>query len=141
DAASDAVAALLDACRSPTVLATSRSPLGLAGESVVVLGPLDVPESELDTVGAPAVELFLQRARECGATIAESELPAVARLCRLLDGVPLAIELAAARSRVLAPTELLERLGDLDTFRRPRSRGAARHRSLRDTIAWSYALL
>lgn len=141
DAAADAISALLDACRSPTVLATSRSPLGLVGESVVAVGPLGVPASDDADGDAPAVRLFLQRARECGAQIAEVELPAVARLCRLLDGVPLAIEIAAARSRVLAPSELVERLGDLDTWSRPRARGAGRHRSLRDTIAWSYALL
>jgi predicted ATPase len=141
DAASEAVAELLGACRSPTVLATSRSPLGLTGESVIVLGPLELPATEGGEPDAPAVQLFLQRARECGGAISTSELDAVGRLCRVLDGVPLAIEIAAARSRVLTPTELLDRLGDLDTLRRPRSRGPVRHRSLRDTIAWSYALL
>ena len=141
DAASEAVVALLDACRSPTVVATSRSPLGVVGESVVVLGPLDLPGDDGDERRSPAVQLFLQRARDAGATVPESEIAAVARLCRLLDGVPLAIELAAARTRVLTPSELVDRLGDLDTLRRPRSRGPARHRSLRDTIAWSYALL
>ncbi len=141
DAAAEAVAALLGACRSPTVVATSRSPLGVAGESVVVLAPLGLPGSDVDERSAPAVQLFLQRAREGGATVDASELAAVGLLCRLLDGVPLAIELAAARSRVLTPTELLDRLGDLDTLRQPRSRRPARHRSLRDTIAWSYELL
>ena len=141
DAAADAVAALLDACRSPVVLATSRSPLGLPQESVVVLGPLELPMHAGAESEAPAVQLFIQRARECGATVTDSELDSVGRLCRLLDGLPLAIEIAAARTRVLTPAELLDRLGDLDTLRRSRSRGPARHRSLRDTIAWSYALL
>lgn len=141
DAASEVVAAVLAACQSPTVLATSRSPLGLAGESVIVLGPLELPAASGDEPDAPAVQLFLRRARECGGVVPDSELDAVGRLCRLLDGVPLAIEIAAARCRVLTPTELLDRLGDLDTLRRPRSRGPVRHQSLRNTIAWSYALL
>jgi predicted ATPase len=141
DAASEAVVALLDACRSPTVVATSRSPLGVAGESVVVLAPLDLPGEDGDERGSPAVQLFLRRARDAGANIPDSEIAAVARVCRLVDGVPLAIELAASRSRVLTPSELLDRLGDLDTLRRSQSRGPVRHRSLRDTIAWSYALL
>ena len=141
EAAATAIDQLVDACASPTILATSRSPLGVPGESVAVLGPLDLPSIGGDEQGSPAVQLFLARAREAGAVIDDADLPAVARLCGLLDGVPLAIELAAARTRVLTPVELLDRLGGLDTFRRSRTRGAARHRSLRDTIAWSYALL
>ena len=141
DAAAEAIAALLDACRSPVILATSRSPLGVAGESIVVLGPLELPGPDGDEQRAPAVRLFLQRADEAGAVVPPSEMASVARLCELLDGVPLAIELAAARSRVLTPTELLARLDDIDTLRRSRSRGPLRHRSLRDTIAWSYTLL
>ncbi|MGE3449448.1 MAG: hypothetical protein AB7H92_17925 [Microbacteriaceae bacterium] len=141
DAAAEAVAALLEACRSPTVLATSRSPLGLPAESVVALGPLALPGDDGDERGAPAVQLFVERARAAGVDLPDAEVVAVARLCRLLDGVPLAIELAAARCRVLGPAQLLERLGDLDTLRRSRPRGPQRHRSVRDTIAWSYDLL
>lgn len=141
DAASDAIAALLDACRSPTVLATSRSPLGASGESVMVLGPLELPGDDGDERRSPAVELFLRRARDAGADVPDDEVGVVAQLCRVLDGVPLAIELAAARCRVLSPAQLLDRLGDLDTLRRSRSRGPHRHRSVRDTIAWSYDLL
>ncbi len=140
-AVADAVAALLDACRSPTVLATSRSPLGVTGESVVVLGPLELPGPDGDERGSAAVQLFLQRASETGAVVPDDEIAAVAHVCRVLDGVPLAIELAAARSRVLSPSELLERLGDLDVLRRSRARGPLRHRSVRDTIAWSYDLM
>jgi hypothetical protein len=111
------------------------------GESLVVLGPLALPGGDGDDHRSSAVQLFLQRAIEAGAVVPDNELASVAQLCRLLDGVPLAIELAAARCRVLSPSELLDRLDDLDTLRRPRSRGADRHRSVRDTIAWSYDLL
>lgn len=141
DAAADAIESILESCEATVVLATSRSPLGVPGESLIVLGPLQLPGADGDDRSSPAVQLFLKRARDAGATVPDTGIEAVGRLCGLLDGVPLAIELAAARSRVLSPTELLERLGDLDTFRRSRARGPSRHRSVRDTIAWSLDLL
>jgi hypothetical protein len=82
DAASEAIAALLDACHSPTVVATSRSPLGVAGESVVVLGPLGLPGDDGDERRSPAVQLFLQRARDSGAVVPDSEIAAVSRVPR-----------------------------------------------------------
>ena len=130
DAAADAVDALLDACEAPTVIATSRSPLDLPGESIVALGPLDP--------AVASVELFRTRSRDAGTRLTDDEDEAVAALCRALDGIPLAIEIAAARTRVLRPKEILERLGDLDTLSRPRRRGDDRHRALRSTIEWSY---
>src|SRR5690606_33623329 len=88
----------------------------------------------------PAVRLFLERARDAGAEIEPTD--AVAELCRRLDGVPLAIELAAARARSMAPAEILARLdGGIDVLDRPRRRGTRRHQSLRDTVAWSHDLL
>lgn len=90
------------------VLATSRSPLSVPGEYVVRLGPLRVPSAEVDE-STPALELFLDRATAAGATWLNvpEQRSAAAEIVRRLDGVPLAIELAAARSRVIGPTDLL----------------------------------
>lgn len=138
DAAAEAVADLLDVCQMPSVIATSRVALGLPGEAVVTLGPLQLPP-----VGAedgPAVELFVERANDAGVELRPSA--GIAELCRRLDGVPLAIELAAARSRSMTPEEMLERLsGGLDLLDRPRRRSPRRHRSLRAAIDWSHDLL
>ncbi len=141
DAAATAIADLLHACESPTVLATSRSPLDLPEESVVVLGPLRSARPGLEPADGPAVQLFCLRARDAGGDLGPDDLDSVAELCRALDGIPLALELAAARTRVLTPAEILSRLDNLDMLARPRSRGRERHRSLRATIAWSYEQL
>jgi predicted ATPase len=140
DAAADAITRLLEACQSPTVVATSRSSLDLPGESVIVLGPLPVPGPGLPDEQSPSVRLFSARARDAGVVIEAEQLEAVGDLCRALDGLPLAIEVAAARARTMTPTEMIARL-DLDTLARPRFRGSRRHRSLRQTIEWSYELL
>lgn len=137
DAAAAAIADLLEVGHSPTVLATSRSPLDLPAESVLVLAPLRLPVPGVDD-DTDAVRLFRARARDAGADLTPASRQVVAELCRALDGVPLALELAATRTRTLTPAEIVARLGDLDTFSRPRFRGAPRHRSLRATIAWSY---
>jgi predicted ATPase/class 3 adenylate cyclase len=118
------------------LLATSRSPLNATSESVLALGPLPNSWSR---------SLFLARARDAGVEI-DPEEPGVAEiideLCRRLDGVPLAIEIAAARTRVMTPASMLEHLREgVDVLERPRFRGPTRHRSVRETIAWSYALL
>jgi predicted ATPase len=127
---------LLSAASDWRILATSRSPLNLAAESVVTLGPLTAPA---------ALELFIVRARDAGSEVdpADSEaLQILKDLCRRLDGVPLAIEIAAARSRVVTPAMMLTHMRDgVDVLQRPNFRGPERHRGLRETIAWSYALL
>ncbi|MFW6090715.1 MAG: AfsR/SARP family transcriptional regulator [Actinomycetota bacterium] len=117
------------------LLATSREGLGIPGEQLIALAPLD-------RAGA-AVELFTERARavspafDLDATRAEVE-----EICRRLDGLPLAIELAAARSASLTPAQLLSRLdGHLRLLRRSRRAGAERHRTLRAAVQWSYDLL
>ena len=141
-AAADAIDRLLAACQSPTVLATSRSPLDLPGESLVVLGPLGVPAPGSIDIDSDSVRLFVERAKDAGASITDERLDDVAQLCRHLDGVPLAIELAAARTRTMQPGEIVARLGvDIDVLARPRLRGDQRHRSVADTIEWSYRLL
>jgi predicted ATPase/class 3 adenylate cyclase len=112
------------------VIATSREPLSLAGEHVVPVDPL---------VRADAVALFRARAEEVGALPADDEV--VSLLCARLDDLPLAVELAAARSAALPPNVLLERLSRrLDLLRGPRD-ADARQQTLRATIGWSHDLL
>lgn len=138
DEVADAVDRLLASCDMPTVLATSRAALELPGEAVVLVGPLELPAP--GSVHGPAVQLFVDRARDAGAEVEPNE--AVAELCRRLDGVPLAIELAAARTRSMTPEEILGRLGaGLDILDRPRRRTTPRHQSLRAAIGWSFDLL
>jgi predicted ATPase/DNA-binding SARP family transcriptional activator len=133
----DDVAALatcvLDAAPRVRVLATSQRPLGLDGELVHALAPL--PEAD-------AVALFAQRATARGAVVAADSAPDIKRLCRALDHLPLAIELAAARARVLTVPEIVARLGDRFTLLADASPGRpARRRTLAAALAWSYDLL
>ena len=143
DAAAHTIGRILEVCEQPTVLATSRSPLELPGESVVAVAPLGVPAVDTpDPVAWPAVELFLERAREAGVRVDDADLDAVVDLCSRLDGLPLALEIAAARARTMSPAEIAERLRQgTDVLDRPRFRGNARHRSVAETIRWSYDLL
>ncbi|HEV2073695.1 MAG TPA: LuxR C-terminal-related transcriptional regulator [Thermomicrobiales bacterium] len=147
--AAPTIAALLGACPALTVLATSRVPLRLTGEHEHVVPPLALPgehdASSIERIAASeAVRLFVARAqdvREAFELTAESA-EAVAAICRRLDGLPLAIELAAARVKVLPPAALLSRL----ERRLPLLTGGQRNRpdrqrTMRDTIAWSHDLL
>jgi non-specific serine/threonine protein kinase len=148
DAAPD-VAALLASCPALQILATSRSPLRVRGEQLFPVPPLALPDSAVtvrlaDVEAAAAVALFVQRARAADPSfaLAESNAAAVAEACARLDGLPLAIELAAARLRTLSPDALLALL----TRRLRVLTGGARdlpdrQRTLRDAIAWSYDLL
>lgn len=138
--------ALLEASPALRVLATSREPLGVDGEALLVLGPLPLPETgeRTDVDAAPATRLFEERARSAGARAPASaaDFAAIAELCRRLDGVPLAIELAAARARSLTGAELLAHLDRrFDLLQRAEPVGRARHRSLRAAIDTSYGLL
>ena len=124
------IAELLAAAPSLRIIATSREPLRIAGEVELDLPPM---------VEADAVTLFLERAQAIRADIGDS--PAVHELIRRLDGLPLAIELAAARVKLLGPEQLLERIGQrLDLLKGGRD-ADERHATLRATIAWSYDLL
>lgn len=139
----DGVAELVDLIRSAspdsTILATSRMPLDAAGEFVFVLRPLEVNPDDAGGA-APSVELFLERANAAGA--GTPDLDAVHRLCARLDGMPLAIEIAAARARSMTPDEILGHLDlTVDVLSRRTFRGESRHRSLRAAIDWSYNLL
>ena len=134
DAAAHWLVQILGACQQPTILATSRSPLELPGESVLPLAPLAVPGPESDPMSCPSVQLFLERCREAGAVVGPADLPAVVELCRRVDGLPLAIEIAAARARTMSIAEIVRRLdASVDVLDRPRFRGDPRHRSVADT--------
>jgi predicted ATPase/DNA-binding SARP family transcriptional activator len=117
------------------VLATSREGLGITGEQLIAVPPLDI-------AGA-AVELFVERARAASASFdLGDDREEVEEICRQLDGLPLAIELAAARTTSLTTSQLLARLNDrLRLLGGSRRGGAERHRTLRATVQWSYDLL
>jgi predicted ATPase/DNA-binding SARP family transcriptional activator len=137
---------LLAECPGVRILATSREPLAVGGERVQRLEPLSTAAGNSDEP-PPAVSLFLERAAMLGVHWAPETsggvLDVIAELCRRLDGLPLAIELAAARSAGLSPAELLARLdARLRLLARPRDWSAsARQQTLEATIAWSYDLL
>jgi non-specific serine/threonine protein kinase len=141
--------ALLHACPDLKILATSREPLRVPGETSFMVPSLSVPDprrslSTVELTGYEAVRLFVERtgAVDSGFVLAEGNAPAVARLCNRLDGIPLAIELAAARTRVLTVEQILEKLDDpLGLLTAGSRTAAARHRTLRATLGWSYDLL
>ena len=147
DAVARLLAALLPRCPGLRVLATSREPLAIDGEALVPLGPLPLPDAEdgLDGVRRSAsVRLFAERAAAVrpGFAVDENTRDDVVRLVRGLDGMPLALELAAARLRTLSPAELAAGLSDRFRLLATGSRAAPpRHRTLRAVIAWSWDLL
>ena len=145
-AAAELCAGLLAACDDVRVLATSREPLRVAGEARYRLGPLALPDPDdlAHAAGSEAVALFADRARRADARFALDDQagPVVARLVARLDGMPLAIELAAARVEALGVAGLLDRLDDRFALLTEGDRGAAdRQRSLAATVEWSYQLL
>jgi predicted ATPase/DNA-binding CsgD family transcriptional regulator len=145
DAAND-LRELVDLASGVTLLVTSRVPLRIEPEQVVRLNPLALPADDsqaAEIAASPAVRLFLQRAGEAGAILRQGELHTVAEIVRRLDGLPLAIELAAVKLAVpMPPDELLAQLEQrLDVLTDGRRDADARLRTLRDSIAWSYELL
>jgi predicted ATPase/class 3 adenylate cyclase len=138
---------LLRRCPDVIVLATGREPLAISGEVVWRVPSLGLPPTDdrLDALAASdAVALFCERARAADAsfTLTADCAPAVGRICRRLDGIPLAIELAAARIRVLSPEQIADRLDDRFRFLSAASRTAsARQHTLQATMDWSYELL
>jgi predicted ATPase len=143
--AADFARRVLDAAPRVSVLATSRVPLGLEAEQLLVLEPLALPGfDDHDGLGSPATALFVDRALAAGAGWERTDevVAAIQELCRRLDGLPLAIELAAARTRALSPVELLELMERrLDTLHARHPDRPERHRSLRAAIAVSVDLL
>jgi predicted ATPase/class 3 adenylate cyclase len=136
DAASRLIGRIVSSCPTVRVLATSREPLGVAGERLLGVRSLD-PHLE-------AVELFCDRAEESDDRFSPSagDREVIGRICARLDGIPLAIELAAARTRTMSVHELEQRLTDRFRLLRASGRGRVeRHQTLRATVAWSYQLL
>ncbi len=147
DAAGE-IAALAARCPRLQVIATSRAPLKIGAESEFALPPLDLPAAgELSPealAGVPSVALLLQRAEKVkpGFRLDAANAAAIAAICRKLDGLPLALELAAARVRILEPAALLQRLDQaLDLLTSGDRDLPLRQRTLRATISWSYSLL
>ncbi|MDH3307596.1 MAG: adenylate/guanylate cyclase domain-containing protein, partial [Acidimicrobiia bacterium] len=145
DAAPD-LADLLNSCPLLTLLVTSRGPLHIAAEQEYPLSPLGLPDEDDISVasGSPAVALFVVAARRAkpGFELTEENASSVAAICRRLDGLPLAIELAAARIRLLSPQALFERLGTaLDVLTSGGRDRPGRHQALRATVDWSHQQL
>ena len=146
-AARESLLPLLEACPRLVMLVTSRVSLDVRGGREYPIAPLVLPGSDVPSEtlgGSPAVQLFVERGRATGTelTLDAATARTVAEICRRLEGLPLAIELAAARTRLLPPAALLERLGQ----RLPVLAGGVndlpdRQKTMRDAIAWSYELL
>lgn len=152
EAAADLVADVLGRCPGVRVIATSREPLGVDGEMLYPLPPLSVPRdaspdeapSADDVASTPAVHLLVDRARAAGADVVvdTSTVAPLVEIVRRLDGLPLAIELAAARLRVLSLAEVADRLADrFRLLTGGRRTAMPRHRTLRAVVEWSWDLL
>jgi predicted ATPase/class 3 adenylate cyclase len=147
--AASVVADLLAAAPRMRILATSREPLHLTGEQELAVPPLSLPDTGQSAAPEQllrfeSVALFVQRAAavDPGFRITEANAPAAAELCHRLDGLPLAIELAASRVKVLSPEAILERLGRrLELLTSGPVDVPPRQRTLREAIGWSYDLL
>jgi predicted ATPase/class 3 adenylate cyclase len=148
--AADDVAELLKQCPQLTVLVTSREALRVRGEQLIPVSPLSLPNvagaaATADQISPyPAVRLFVERAQEARPSfvLTDENAVVVAEICARLDGLPLAIELAAARLKLFSPDELKERLGSrLELLRGGARDLPARQRTLLGTIDWSYELL
>lgn len=134
-AAAEIVDGLLRGCPHVVVLATSREALGVAGETAWLVPPMGTSD---------AARLFAERARATLPTfnLSDENMSSVVEICRRLDGIPLAIELAAARARVLSPDQIVSRLNDAFRLLSSGTRTALpRHRTLRATMEWSFNLL
>jgi predicted ATPase/DNA-binding SARP family transcriptional activator len=143
DACAALADALLRACPNLRLLATSRERLRTPGEVAWRVPSLSLPRAG-DPASSEAVRLFCQRAAEATRTFAltPENADAVAEICRRLDGMPLALELAAARADLLSPAQIAQRLGDALTLLKAGSRNAlTRQQSLRATLEWSHDLL
>ncbi len=148
DVAAETVETLVQLCPNAVVLATSREVLGVEGEVVFRVAALEAPAEQLDSsdriLQHSAVQLFLARTQSRRSDfLARSEmLPAIAAICRRLDGLPLAIEFAAARAATLGVREVAEHLDDrFGLLTNGRRTALPRHRTLRATLDWSYELL
>ena len=143
------LATILAACPGLTILATSRERLNLRAEQEVLVAPLPLPDTTADLSLAelaanPAIALFLHRAAksQIGFMLTQANAVAITGICHRLDGLPLALELAAAQVKVLPPPMLLARLDRrLPLLTRGAADAPTRQRTMRDALAWSYDLL
>jgi len=142
------IADLTDRCPAIQLIVTSRTPLYIRGECLFPLTPLDLPDQATtrpeEVCTFSSVQLYQKKATEANPNIrwTEENLRAAAQICRRLDGLPLAIELAAARSRILSPVHMLQRLEDsLDLLVKGPRDLPVRQQTLTATIEWSYMLL
>jgi predicted ATPase len=147
-ACAKAAEAIVRSCPRVHLVATSREPLGIGGEAIYRVPPLSLPgpgdTDVLDAESSDAVALFVDRARAqgTGLSVDEQTGPLIASICAHLDGLPLAIELAAARLRSLSLSSLAERLDQRFRLLTGGDRTApARQQTLRATVEWSYSLL
>ncbi|HEX6132402.1 MAG TPA: BTAD domain-containing putative transcriptional regulator [Longimicrobiales bacterium] len=147
EACADLAAALLRACPNLHIVTTSREALGVAGERAWLVPPLALPAAGAELAAlaeSDAVRLFVDRARDVlpGFSLTPANAAAVAAICTRLDGIPLAIELAAARVRHMSPEQIRDRLGNAFALLTTGARTALpRHRTLRATLDWSHDLL
>jgi predicted ATPase len=139
---------LLQSCRELRILATSREALGIPGEVMWRVSSLSIPPEDTTSpdglVAFESAQLFLDRARlvKPGLEVSASEVPVIARICRRLDGIPLALELAAARVKVLSFSQIHDKLSDRFRLLVGGAKAALeRHQTLRAAIDWSYGLL
>ena len=139
---------ILETCADVRILATSREPLAIGGESIWVVPPLSLPAAAVAdariAAGAEAVQLFVDRAthQQPAFRLTDDNAPAIVEICRRLDGLPLAIELASARVRLLSPDQIANALEDRFAVLATAPRTAARHhRTLEASIDWSYESL
>ncbi|MDW3646787.1 MAG: adenylate/guanylate cyclase domain-containing protein [Bacteroidia bacterium] len=147
--ASQWLAELLINCPEIKIIVTSRIILNIAGEVEFPVEPLPLPKpsqiNDLDVLRAnPAIDLFCQRAKQARRSfeLSSKNSSYIAEICTRLDGLPLALELAAARTKIFSPETLLERLGQsLDVLKTRDVQMPERHQTLRQTINWSYKLL
>jgi predicted ATPase/DNA-binding SARP family transcriptional activator len=142
------VTAIAKDCAHVTILATSREPLRVPGEVVFAVPPLQLPDlapaSTADIIGADAIALFCDRARDARPDLTSTalDLPAVVRICRRLDGIPLALELAAARFRTLTLSQIADHLDQCLQLLVTGARTATpRQQTLKGALDWSYDLL
>jgi predicted ATPase/DNA-binding winged helix-turn-helix (wHTH) protein len=149
DAAAGLAAAILSGAPAVSIRATSREPFGVAGEREYHLAPLGIPKASsrltaAEAAASPAVQLFVERVTAIveDFVLTDANAPAVAEICRRLDGLPLAIEFAAPRVEVLGVEGLFARLDDsLQVLGARRRTTMPRHRTMRAVVDWSYGLL
>ncbi len=147
DAAASLIDDVLGRCPRVTVLATSREALAVPDEVQVTVSPLETPPETAPpprVLDYPAAQLFAERSRAVrpGTVFSENDLEAIGRICRALDGIPLALELAAARTSALSPADIAGRLDQRFSLLTSGARTAeARQQTLRATVEWSYTLL